>query len=113
MRLMTLRALSTSLYTLDASALSVMECSQGPDWSGLFDCNINDPLNQVKVVGNNLESSATGTALHIATFRVAALTTAAGELLGTSTHLTLHRQTNSARLYERGLIDNNHSIDVA
>jgi len=47
--------------------------------------------NKVKLVGNNLESTATGTALHIATFRVAALTTSAMKTLTFSGDITVGR----------------------
>ena len=55
---------------VDKWAVDVISCDQAR-WNGIWDCNINDPFGVVKIVGNNIFSSATGE-VHVATFQIRA-----------------------------------------
>ncbi|KAK3276679.1 hypothetical protein CYMTET_15264, partial [Cymbomonas tetramitiformis] len=55
------------LVTIQAQHMASSGCAQGADWAGLWTCTINDPAEEVLVLGSDASSAAQGSAVEVAT----------------------------------------------
>ena len=59
----------------DPEHLSSTSCTQGPGWVLEWYCTLKDPINAAKLMLISLDSTASGSAIHVATLNLAVKTT--------------------------------------
>jgi hypothetical protein len=78
------------LLTIDTSVVQAVSdaCTVGASWQGSFVCTVNNPPNQILLIGSNADSTATGSGIAIATFRLRGVAVGAAVVQGVVQSMT-------------------------